>query len=389
MSAPTPAGTGHLHDSTRYRNQLLDQSVPTISASRLLSKPSHRPGRRFRTTPLDPQAHRFYGDAVIQKGQTTTRLFFQNSHGLTHTNTWEDYRYYMSCLQAYDVDIIGLSETNTCWSHPHLQSDFKSAVRRFHKQSKVSFGFPSQTIDPCPNTESHQAGGNLTLVHGPMSSRVHGPDISDSSGLGRWSGFTLLGKENQKLTVITAYRVCHGSPSSASLGSSFLREFEYLRTQQNSKPNPRRQFLTDLQSVLLRLQEDGHAIIVMLDANSTLTSDIHFSDFITSCGLNDLHSDDPAPSTYIGAADRRIDFILGCDQVLASLSRSGTLSYTEGPQSDHRGLYIDLDLSFLQRPSWDTITPTNARGRHTGNPELVDAYHSTMMAYYESHNMVS
>jgi hypothetical protein len=53
-----------------------------------------------------------------------------------------------------------------------------------------------------------------------------------------------------------------------------------------------------------------------------------FSDFIESCGLNDLHSEDPAPSTYIGSADRRIDFILGCDLVLEHLSRSGTLSYS-------------------------------------------------------------
>ena len=390
MSTSLSDDDGGLHASpTRYRNQTIDPSVPIIFASRLLSKPPNRPGRRSRTTPIDPNAHQFYGDAVIQKTNTTTRLFFQNSHGLTHTNTLEDYRYYMACLQAYDVDIIGLSETNTCWSHPHLKSDFKTAVRRFHKQSKVSFGSPTQEIDPCPNTESYQAGGNLTMVNGPMSSRVYGADIQDPSGLGRWSGFTLLGKDNNKLTIITAYRVCHGSPSSASLGSSFLREYEYLRTQQNSKPNPRRQFLTDLQALVLQLQNAGHATIVMLDANSTLTSDTHFSDFIALCGLNDLHSDDPAPSTYIGSADRRIDFILGCDRVLSSLSRSGTLSYTEGPQSDHRGMYVDLDLSFLQRPSWDMITPTNARGLYTGNPELVEKYHSTMLAYYANHNMIS
>jgi hypothetical protein len=329
------------------------------------------------------------GMQLFKKDNSTTRLFFQNVNGLTHTSTLENYRYYMSCLQSYEVDIIGLSETNTCWDHPHLKADFHAAVRSFHKLSKVCFGSPNSTIDPCPRTEFHQAGGNVTLVTGPMASRVHGADIQDPSGLGRWCGYTLLGKLNQKLTVITAYRVCHGSPSSVPLGSSFLREYEHLRTQKHSRPNPRRQFLTDLQTLVVHLQENGHAVVVMLDANSTISSDNHFSDFIESCGLNDLHSDDPAPSTYIGSADRRIDFLLGCDQVLQHLSRSGTLSYSEGQQSDHRGLYVDLDLSFLQRPAWDTVTPTKQHALYTGNPELVKKYHASMMEYYQSHNMVA
>ena len=212
--------------------------------------------------------------------------------------------------------ILGLSETNTCWAHHHLKSDFQAAIRSFHKQSKVCFGSPNATIDPCPTTESHQAGGNVTMVTGPMVSRVHGAELQDPTGLGRGCGYTLLGKLDQKLSVLTAYRVCHGSPSSAPLGSSFLREYEYLRTQKHYRPNPRRQFLTDLQTAVMQLQESGHAVVVMLDANSTLSSDNHFSDFIDSCGLHDLHSNDPAPSTYIGSVDRRIDFILGCDQVL-------------------------------------------------------------------------
>ena len=377
MSTPeTPSDSSQTtRPHNRYRNKPLDLSTPLIPASALLSRPSSRPGRRNRANPLDPNAHQHYGDPIIQKGQSTTRLFFQNANGLTHTSTLEDYRYYLSCLQSYDVDIIGLLETNTCWAHPHLKSDFHAAVQTFHKQSKVCFGSPNYTIDPCPTTESHQAGGNVTLVTGPMASRAHGADIQDPSGLGRWCGYTLLGKLDQKLTLISAYRVCHGSPSLVPLGSSFLREYEHLRAQKHSRPNPRRQFLTDLQTLVLQLQESGHAMVVMLDANSTLSSDNHFSDFIASCGLNDLHFDDPAPSTYIGSADRRIDFILGCDQVLQHLSRSGTLSYSEGPQSDHRGLYVDLDLSFLQRPSWDTATPTKHRALHTGNPELVDKYH--------------
>ena len=374
--------------STVYHGQPLDPSIPPIPASRLLSIPSFPPGRKVYSRPMDLHPSSFYGDAVIQKAPNTTRVFFQNVKGLTHTTSHEDYRYYMSCLQGLSTDIAGFSETNACWSHAHLRADFHSAVRRSYKQSKVVFGSPTKDIDPCTSSESFQAGGNLTLITGRMTSRSTGQNIEDSTGLGRWSGVTLEGTGGCRLSIITAYRVCNGSPSSAPLGSSFLREYEYLRTTKSVSLNPRRRILSDLRSAIHDLQESGHAIILMLDANSTLDSDRHFSDFISSCGLHDAHSNDPAPSTYIGSATRRIDFIFCCDKVNPHIVRSGTLSYKEGPQSDHRGLYIDVSPSLLILPKWSTITPSSHRDLHTGNPESVLCYHASMMAYYTQHNMV-
>ena len=84
----------------------------------------------------------------------------------------------------------------------------------------------------------------------------------------------------------------------------------------------------------------------MMDANATMHSDAHFAAFLDHCALSDCHADDPAESTYIGAESRRIDFIFGCQNARQFLEQSGTLAYNEGPQSDHRGLYVDLTLEF-------------------------------------------
>ena len=110
--------------------------------------------------------------------------------------------------------------------------------------------------------------------------------------------------------------------------------------------------------------------------------------FFQKTGLHDLHSVDPAPSTYIGSANRRIDFILGCDEVLQYVCRSGSLAYTEGPQSDHRGLYVDLSKDFITSPPWQSIIPPTSRDLHTGNPDMVEKYHEKMLEYYEHHRMV-
>jgi hypothetical protein len=201
-----------------------------------------------------------------------------------------------------------------------------------------------------------------------------GPDIKDDTGLGRWSGVSLEGPESKKLSIITAYRVCcSGSPQTSPIGSSFLREYEFFRERRYTSPNPRRLFLKDLQNAILALQDAGHSIIIMLDANSTM-DDPFLMDFLAKCGLHDLHSRDPAPSTYIGSSNRRI--------------RSGTLAYTDGPQSDHRSLYVDLSRNFIFPPSWNAITPTKSRDLHTGIPEMVQLYHNCMLEYYSQHRMV-
>ena len=73
--------------------------------------------------------------------------------------------------------------------------------------------------------------------------------------------------------------------------------------------------------------------------------------------------------------------------VFQYLDRSVTLAYNEGPQSDHRERYADLNLqTFVGSKS--PIAASAARGVHTGNPELVQQYNSQVLKYYEQHNMV-
>ena len=371
----------------RYRNLPVDPSLPVIPIAPIMCIPS-RPGRRSRKNPVDQHPSRSYGDPIIQKTPDAIRLFFQNVKGLSSNAGSEDYRYYLNCLQSLQVDIAGMAETNTCWQHAHLRADFNSVTRRLYRQSKVVYGSPSIECDPVPGNEFFQSGGTLTLATGSLASRIQGSDILDPTGLGRWTGVTLGGSNGQKLTIITAYRVCSGSIKSAPLGSAYAREhFFFHQRHPKQSINPRQFFLRDLEASILELQGNEHAVILMLDANATTTSDPQFASFIDNCSFNDLHSSAPAQSTYIGADDRRIDYVFGCSKALQYLDRSGTLSYTEGPQSDHRGLYVDLKTTMFQRPK-SNIETVASRGVHTGNPELVDKFNAKMITYYEQHRMV-
>ncbi|KAI2498581.1 hypothetical protein MHU86_15925 [Fragilaria crotonensis] len=283
---------------------------------------------------------------------------------------------------------MGLAETNTCWAHSHTRADLKATLRRYQRQSKISFGSPSNTIDPCPERETFQAGGNVTILTGSLTSSSTNQDVSDPTGLGRWCGISLTGKQEQKISIITAYRTCTGSPRTSPIGGTFIREYEYLVHTKQKSSNPRAAFFNDLQTVIRRLQEHGHFIILMMDANSTIDTDYRFQSFIESWQLYDLHEDDPAPSTYIGAESRRIDFIFGCKTIADYKTRAGTLSYSEGPQSDHRGLYVDILFMDLFSQTKNSINDMSRRALYTGNPALVETYNERMLQYYEQHDMV-
>ena len=152
-----------------YCSLPLDSSIPLLPLSQLMDR-NKRKGRKFWESPMDPQPMKSFGDSVIQKSAGSLRLFFQNVKGLSSSAGSEDYRYYLDCLQSLQVDVAGLSETNTCWQHPHLRDDFTSIVRKQYRQSKVVYGSPIHSVDPIPSNETFQAGGNVLLLHGgPVS----------------------------------------------------------------------------------------------------------------------------------------------------------------------------------------------------------------------------
>jgi hypothetical protein len=386
-----PAGTGNsssIYKRGRYTSRGEDRH-PHIFPSQVLLFPSKRPGRITSRKSIDPHADCAYGDAIIYKDPRSTRFMFQNVKGLTITQSGDDFNYYLSSMLSYAVDVFGMAETNVGWQHQHIQASFRGSIRRQLKVGKVTFGSPSHQTDPLGARETFQAGGVLQVVRGNLTTTVFGSPIQDTTGLGRWSGFTLIGKSEQKLSVITGYRTCRGSIASSPLGSSYHREYVFFKERGYKSPQPRKHFIDDLAVVIRHLQDQGHSILLMMDANSVLELDNQLTVFLESHDLRDLHFDTPASSTYINSDNRRIDFMFGCPRTMAARTRQGTLSYFEGPQSDHRALYVDLCLSqLLGTESFDQVLPTGpSRWLRSGNPESVTIYVEQLHKYYATHRM--
>ena len=387
----SPTNTSIAPPTLPLTAQTPSPETPTNKTPTMIpTQPSLRPGRKQIRQSPDINVATSYGDPVDTRDPSHIRVFFQNVKGLTYSATGQDYEYYTSCIANIDADITGMAETNSAWQHHHLKSKFKASIQKHFPMTKIAYSSPSNEIDPMPEKESYQAGGTVTFTIRKMVTLSHGQPIIDPTGLGRWSGLHFRGKDNKKFTTITAYRVCTSSINSAPIGSSFAREYEYFKAQGITSPRPRKIFLTDLANTITTLQSDGHAVLLMMDSNGQISDDADLQAFISECDLADLHQHSPAPSTYIGSPNRRIDHMLGCKQVLDSLQGSGSLSYIEGPQSDHRGLFVDLQPATLLGQDTDPIAIAQHKTRilKSGNPEAVESYNAAMLQYYTEHNMV-
>jgi hypothetical protein len=224
-----------LHSSIRARLPV----PPQASQPPLNTLSSHRPGRKTLRQPLNIDLQSSYGASIHTRDQDCIRAFFQNVKGLTYTNTGEDYAYYLSCTSSLGADIIGMAETNSAWTHHHLRNSFHKHARGQYHQHKTDFSSPSQTTDPIPDKEPFQAGGTLTMITNSLVSMACGDSAQDTLGLGRWSSLTLRGQDSRSFTIFTAYRVCKGNIQSATIGSSFSREYEHHRSLGIKNPQPR------------------------------------------------------------------------------------------------------------------------------------------------------
>ena len=121
---------------------------------------------------------------------------------------------------------------------------------------------------------------------GPLVSRMR-RRIEDKYG--RWCGFVLLGKDNREILVLTAYNVPEDTPAGddtlhAQQTSLYLLDGEV-------DPNPRKNFIQDLLTLITTAKEDNQDIILMGDFNEVVGDDPKMMAKVLAAGnLTDVHA---------------------------------------------------------------------------------------------------
>jgi hypothetical protein len=214
-----------------------------------------------------------------------------------------------------------------------------------------------------------------------MAHRVTGKG-DDTSGLGRWTWTTLRGKNNHKLTIISAYRP---NPPSAGVMGVYAQQAKYFNSIGRDMC-PRNAFIIDLKQDLSLLMEAGHHVILMLDSNedmrrgpvSQALQDLQLQEVILERhGLN-------APSTYrCNTNEVPIDGIWASTGI--DIKAGGYFSFDKVISgTDHRTLWMDISYTtaFGHDGSAPIIRP-NARRLNNRNPNVRDNFNTLRRKYAE------
>jgi len=287
-----------------------------------------------------------HGDPFVWRKDNDgiTRFGYRNIGGTTLGQGFEVVDE-LEAIAELGIDVQGYSEINKPWSSSNKwQYDAMMDILFTNSQTVYS----AMKADHDTN---YQPGGNLLTVNGDTTGR-----INDRGGdpLGRFCWFTLRGKRDEGIIVITAYRVCHEKSDNPGPYTAFSQQYSALRESGVKDPNPRKQVLQDLTTLIDQKRKEGYRPVVMMDANGDYTcangQDRDLAQFVQDNNLVDeYHNRFPEQiNTYIYGS-KRLDYIFVDPALVDSIERIGYLGSHEGTFSDHVQAYVDFKTDKLFR----------------------------------------
>jgi exonuclease III len=262
------------------------------------------------------------------------KIIFHNINGIKDEDNWHQI---MATMSELNVDIFGFAEMNRTLNGCEKQK--WNNIRKFFYYSRLTHSESNITM------ENYKPGGTITMIIGKWQSRITAQG-QDERGLGRWS-FAQINSKRKSLVIIMAYRPC----ASRGPTTAWMQQWTLLREKGDPNPDPIKQFYKDLEEFLQGWINKKCEILLMLDANETLGEKPGgISLVFGKTGLVDLlqhcHPHEVSQNTY-ARGTKQIDYIMGTAGVRDHCKQAGILPFGTGYNSDHRALFIVLDIESI------------------------------------------
>ena len=344
---------------------------------------------KYRQQPIRPKTvENFHvGDPIeCEKGEDV-RIYFQNVNGISAGGNLLKAEEIIMAWKAIDVDLFGWAEANVNFAHPDdPTSIIKSKLHKQHKNYSItasSSGIESKNI--------YQPGGVVTVATGNLTGRIKKKYADE---MGRWSGYTICGKA-KNLTVLTAYQVCKatnpGTNTAAEQQKTKLLMRDMNKPRKKSELDPRKAFIEDFNNLLKNIREEKHEIIVMMDANECIYERASkLRNLMSKYELTDVHryhheTNDSADWNTYSRGSKKIDYIFGTPGVIEWTKKCGMEEFNARIQSDHRGLWMDVDMKSLLGGKVPDLTPPRQRGVTGKDPKSTRKFREKLHEYLIEH----
>jgi hypothetical protein len=310
----------------------------------------------------------------------------------------------MERVKLLQTGNVAFQETNLEWHNKGFRDEFQKLLVK-------AFRVDNSTTKNKFETSPFKPGGTVSAALGEMVHRV--VKIGrDDTGCGRWSYVTFNVKENKHITVINTYRVCSQRDPGGTTASREQQCVQYADEELIQYVlDPHKQTLIDLQYFVQELLQGGYEVIIFLDANQEEyqpyrpqdhdacfktkgsfqvdgSIDGSLRSFMANCGLTnaltDIHSDQ-VPNTHVRGS-KQIDFALVTDGIRPCIKAVGLFDESI-LKSDHRAMFIDLDLSLLFGTSLERLERPQFRNLKLDDPRISDSYRKLLHKQFECHSI--
>jgi hypothetical protein len=189
-------------------------------------------------------------------------------------------------LHALKAEIIALSETNIEWNKFQLRDNMQKLFTKAFCAARMEYSTTPDEFKTFYNKPGGTARGALgQMVHHVVDSG------RDDNGCGRWSYFTYAAKEGKKVTIVSAYRVCKQT-NTGDLTSS-KQQLGIIYEDKGIRPfllDWRKQTLIGLHYFVEELKNNGHEVLILMDANQaeeqTFQPQTHNTKIVTKKGFH-------------------------------------------------------------------------------------------------------
>lgn len=339
----------------------------------------------------DPLPSGVKGNTIRVVYQNVNRSISASDNPLTNT--------LLDNLNDMETDVFMASESNVNWKSAAHRNDFQHKVSKIWPANRIAFS----TSDVGFEFEAHEylPGGTCTMAVDNLSMRVVKVG-EDESGLGRWSYITMEGQGGRKITFITAYRICAGQM--LGIKTSCRQQSKIINNQEIKQGKPasnvdttylRIKFNEDLAVFIKALQEDGHAIMLGLDANETpeeasKENDIKYGSIswlLEQTGLNEVFDarHQVTPDSTTTTPGRFIDRVAVSG---IAIQRATLLKAHNPAQSDHLSIVVDLDLQYLFHNACSPLVSPAPRKLTSDNSTSVKKYISFIQKQFQTHKII-
>ena len=319
-----------------------------------------------------PHDSRWFGQK-IHPNVSSCRLLLQNPNGVDTNDKCLEYGSILTDMKHFKIDMLLLPESNIN-SHNFTIVDNLRAAASLH----LNHGNVNITNTPHFPHSSYQPGGVLTTTCNTLASRLA---ATSSDPAGRWTCNSFYGKQSF-LKVYCLYRV--GPLTDMGVITAAAQQQNYFMTTTNTSLDPRKKVIDDLLQTLQQDISQGNEIILCGDFNEAIGSKDATHDRLEQIGLTNILTEriGDLPRTFI-RGKACIDHFYTTSRVAEAITSVGIAPFNFFLPSDHRAIYIDLNLKDILDIDTNHFPPFLFRRLKSTSQSAVQSYIKSIAKGYK------